>query len=271
MSDKIDVLVEGRLVAGHPMNRNQKRDDNGQPKLNTAGQPMMETFFGVAVPKAGVPDWKATPWGALFVQAATSSWTAGEHLRPDFSWKVIDGDSQIPNKSGNRPCDREGYPGHWVIMATTMLTVRCHHVGKWESHEVIQDKNEIKCGDYCRAFFEVRGNKPSQSPGIYVNPSLFELTRPGELIQTGGPSAAAVFGGAAPVQQVAPPAPVQQVAPPAPVAQPLEPATTFLQPPVMPTPPPTEKSYIYEGNTYTESVLRSQGFTDAHFATMQQA
>ena len=43
----------------------------------------------------------------------------GQSDRPDFAWKMIDGDSEVPNRKGDRPCTKEGYKGHVVFVFET--------------------------------------------------------------------------------------------------------------------------------------------------------
>ena len=200
-------MITGRLVGGHPMVRTVVTDDKTNlPKFQQDGvTKRMSSYIAVAIPKiAGVP-WQQTDWGQVIVREAQESWNLGESLHPTFAWKVTDGDSTIPKKPfggkpGRIPAQCEGYPGHWVIGCSTELGIKCYHVGKYAPHEEIQNKDEIKCGDYCRALISVKSNKPSQSPGVYINPTLFELSRAGQRIVTGdGPDAATAFGGSAPV------------------------------------------------------------------------
>jgi hypothetical protein len=281
MSTEILTPV-GRLVSGHPMEQNAKTDNQKQPKFFADGQPMMETYVGVAIPKTGEADWKHTPWGQQLVAEATAAWPRGEHGAPSFAWKIIDGDSAVPNKKGTPPNSREGFPGHWVIGGSTMLHVKCFHAGMYEAHQVIQNKGEIKRGDYCRLLIETKGNGSTDSPGMYVNPTLFELTRAGiEIIPVGnGPSAAEAFGGS--VGQlpqgalidtaVAQPA----VAQPAAATPPVVPAHDLVQPgmvtpppavPPVATPPPVapvDPQYSYNGVTYAKSALLAMpGWSEA--------
>ena len=269
-----EIMVTGRLVAGHPMKRNQMTDDKtGQPIRDAAGQVKTNVYIGVAVPKTQA-DWKLEPWGQQIVQRAQADWPNGEHGAATFAWKVTDGDSAVPNKAGNKPCDKEGYPGHWVINGQTMLAIRCHHVGKYQPHEQIQDENEIKTGDYCRVLIGCRGNNPSQSPGVYMNPELFELSRAGQAIITqGGPSAADVFGGS--TAQLPPNAALDTAATtPPPQMQPAAGATPPPPPApandlVTPPPPPAEERYEYSGQVKTKSEwLALPGYTEAHLAAM---
>lgn len=272
---RLEVLLGvGRLVSGHPMDRQTVTDKLGQPLIGQDGHPVTKAHCGIAIPKVPGQDWKITQWGQIFVQAANTGYPNGETRSATFAWKVTDGDSDIPNKKGKKPCDREGYPGHWVVHCTTRLNVRCFHRGKYDPIQQIQRKEEIKRGDYCRISVSVVDNVPSESPGIYVNPEMFELYQAGvEIVGGDGPSAADVFGTsegqlpsgalvdtnvqtspnvppAPPVQQAAavPPPPVQQTSV---VAPPPPPATDLVQPQVVP--PPVEKRYTYGGVTKTEA------------------
>lgn len=285
-----DLLLTGRLVTGHPMVAHIKTDNNNQPKLGKDGQPMSEYHVGVAIPKQGETDWKTTTWGQVINSVAMAAWTNNETLRPDFAWKVQDGDSQIPNKRGKIPAQREGWAGHWVVSCNTMIPIRCYHVGKYDPTQQIQDKNEIKTGDYCRVNVEVKSNNSTQTAGLYINPNLFELSRAGEQIMTdGGPAAADVFGGGAPAspQPVAAapapttaPAPAPAAAPstvPAaapPASAPTAPAPDFLgqpQPAPAPAPAPAEESYNYNGQIFTKSALLAAGWAEDQVTALPRA
>lgn len=279
MAQENEILTPvGRLVGGHPMRANPKTDNNGAPKMGHDGKQIMETYVGIAIPKGSETHWNQTDWGRKMHAIAVRDWPNGEHGRGDFAWKVIDGDSTIPNRNGIAPNTREGYPGHWVINASTSLPVRCHHAGRYAPHEQIQNEKEIKPGDYCRVLLDVKGNGPSQSPGIYVNPVLFELTRAGvEIVLSGGPSAADVFGTSAAVLPanaqvdpgVATPAPAPAPTPaPAPAPAPVAPAPDFLNPPAAPAP---VERFNVDGQVYTREQLRGFGWNDAQIDAAPRA
>lgn len=267
----IEVLVEGRLVAGHPMIQNVKTDNAGQPKLQADGiTPQTEAYIGIAIPKGQETDWRQTPWGQQFHAAAVRDWPNGEHGSPTFAWKVTDGDSPVPNTKGKKPCDREGYPGHWVIGASTQFGIKCFHVGKYDPLQQIQDKNEIKCGDYCRVGLNVKGNGPCQSPGIYVNPDQFELSRPGvQIIVESGRSAAEVFGGVPAPSNTQAPAPAPGGGAPAPGTT-VTPAPDFAGGPgAAPAPAPAPVvMYVHEGNQYTAEQLKAANWNDQQIAAL---
>ena len=183
-----------RLVSGHPMERRPVTDKNDQPMIDLDGKPKTSAYIGLAIQKKGEKHWSQTPWGQQIYALAKEAFPKGEYNHPSFSWKVVDGDSTEVNKKGNKNCDREGYPGHWIIHGTTQLQIRCYHRGKYDAIDQIQNKEEIKRGDYVRAIIIMNDNKPSETPGIYMNPSLIELHSKGVEIEGQQMSAAAAFG-----------------------------------------------------------------------------
>lgn len=274
------LLPEGRLVSGHPMKLFERTDDVTKQPVLKDGVKVMESNIGVAIPKIQGVHWQQTQWGMAFVSAATDpvkGWPNGETRRADFSWKVIDGDSDIPNKKGNVPNQQEGYRGHWVIFLKTQILYPCYHVGHYQPHECIQNAAELKTGDYVRVFVEVVGNNPAKSPGIYINPKMLELSRVGEAMAKSAPQydAGAVFGGA-PAQPAAaaPQLPVAATAPvPTPAHDLVQPGAVGIAPPAPPAPPApvAEEVYIVNGQRFTKSQLVASGYTDAHFVTLQRA
>lgn len=272
----------GRLVSGHPMEPQAVKDKHGNQKVGKDEKPLFQYYIGVAIPKGSEQHWNQTEWGARVVQAATDpvdGYNSGETRHPSFSWKITDGDSDIPNKKGNVPREQEGWAGHWVVHFSTMIAYGCYHVGRYEPQQAIQRKDEIKRGDYCRVYCSVKGNKPSETPGVYMNPSLFELSRAGIALESkaSGPSAAAAFGASAPVlpvgaqvdTSVAAPAPTAPAAQPAPAPAPVVPAHDLVTPPSV-APAPVEERYSYGGQTlslaewckmpgWTEEMIKQHG------------
>lgn len=245
------LTPEGRIVGGHPMIATQSTDDNDNPKTFADGTPIMNTFLYFALPKAGSTDWKQTALGSVLTAEANSAFKPNEVAAPDFSWKVIDGDSSAPMRGGKpAPNTREGWPGHWVLRLSSNFGIKCFHEGKFDPMQQIQDKNEIKCGDYCRVYIEIAPNNKTgykKTNGLYLNPKMLSVTRAGQVIVTeSGPSAADVFGGgSAPAPQAAPPAPAPAAAPPPPPHNPLP------------------KTYTVNGVAYTREQLIGYGWTAA--------
>lgn len=254
------VTPVARLIHGHPMKQNDKINRKTKlPVLDKSGNQVKEIYIGIAIPKGSESDWKDTDWGKQIVMAAIDAehgYDLAMTKRTDFSWKIVDGDSDIPNKEGNIPNQDQYKVGHWVLHLNTRIPYNCYHVGKYSPLDAIQDINSIKLGDFIRVNILAKGNKPSETPGVYLNPNLVELSRPGEAIirEGSGPDAASVFGGTAPA-----------AAPSAPVTPP--PATDLLVTP----PPVAEEKYNVNGTVYTRSqLLAMPGWTEAHLAGQQR-
>lgn len=252
MSSQADSFLTpvGRLVMGDCFTPNEK-DAEGNPLIvkngPNAGQLRKEWFVGIAIDKAD-PGWPVLH--NLIRQRAKADFPhlfdpAGNCLSPKFAWKIIDGDSQLPNSKMVRPCDKPGFPGCWVLCFSSGYAPKVYQRG---GNEMITDPSGVQRGYYVRVAGSVRGNESTQQPGVFLNMSLVELVGFGEIIKT-GPDAAAVFGGSAATYmpkgmttapQVATPAPATapQVAPaPAPAPQ-VAPAPAPVPDPTILVPPP---------------------------------
>ena len=101
----------GRLVAGSLYKANDK-DWQGNPLTTktgaNAGKSRSEFFFALAIPKGAEQHWSQTLWGQEIFNCACAGFPNGEPQRPDFAWKITDGDSQVPNKAGNAPASKVG-------------------------------------------------------------------------------------------------------------------------------------------------------------------
>jgi hypothetical protein len=191
----------GRLVYGSPTRRNPVTDNHGKPVMQADGvTPATEINFGIAIPKQGEQFFQQTEWGAKIYEAVKSGWQRGEEQRGDFSWKVTDGDSNIPNKKGNIPCQKEGYAGHWVINFSTRLTVKLYDYIHSQGGEIFED-GTIQTGHYIQVYATAEPNNKNnpnvQTPGVYLNPVYVAHSAYGPLIQTStGPDVDTVgFGG----------------------------------------------------------------------------
>jgi hypothetical protein len=227
----------------------------------------------------------------------------GNCINPKFAFKVTDGDSQVPNTRGTKPCDREGFPGHWILNFSGGYAPKCYTAG---GAELITDPNMIKRGYYIRIYGSVKGNGSQQQPGIFLNHSMVELVGYGEEIVS-GPDGSAIFGGqpagqlpagasstpvapSTPMAQPgnAPAAPATPNAPATPAAQPapsnVQPAPDFLNGPAAPAAQaapaapaapaePAEPMYYDQNGAgpFKKSDLVQAGYTEAHFANLKQA
>lgn len=271
-STKLKITTPpARLIGGslyNPRTTNQK----GEPLLfksgASKGQPRSEWSFGVAVAKkAGQMHWSEHPFFAPI-------WAYGHQVqpsaaqRPDFSWKITDGDSTIPNKSNKKPCDGEGYKGHWIVWFSGG---QAPQVWNADGTARIMEKDAVKPGYFIQVFGDVDDNESTDSPGLYFNHRMVALSGYGPEISIGPDVSAAGFGqgvvlpagaSAAPVGQMpniaspgagAPPPPplIPNVAPPAPAAAPWPPTGWIAH--------PTAPGHFYMGEeVLTEADLRAR-------------
>ena len=232
----------GRIVAGNLYVPNTKNAE-GKPLTDKSGNPRNEFFFAVAIPKAGEAHWKDTEWGAVI-------WAEGVKgdqyapTRPTFSWKVEDGDSQIPNQKGKKPCDREGYRGHWVLRFTGGYAPKLYSTVNSTQPVEIVEEGAIRPGYYVQVAAGVKFNGSAQQPGVYLNHSMVCLRAYGTPIVASGPDVAAAGFGAAPLPAGATMVPAAGPMPPAaavmpPAAAVMPPAAAVMPPaPPLPVPPP---------------------------------
>jgi hypothetical protein len=236
MSTRKDILFPiGRLVRGS-LYKGQDKDAEGKMLVTktgpNAGQPRLDFYFAVAFPKvAGQTHWAQTEWGAqiwavghaAFPQAAAS---------PSFAWKVIDGDSTVPNKKGRKPCDNEGYKGNWVVQFSSGYAPKIFTA---DGTQQIVEPDAVKLGYFVQVYGSCDGNGSQSQPGVYVNHGMVAMAGYGTEIVVGPDASAVGFGkGAAPVGMMS--APVGggfNPAPPAPVAPPAAPVA--VAPPAIPS------------------------------------
>lgn len=195
-TQKIEFLSPvGRLVMGSLYDA-QTTDQDGKPLVvktgANAGQPTQRYFFALAVPKQpGHSHWAYTDWGAKILAVGRAAFPQGQAERPDFAWKIVDGDSTIPNKKGNKPCDREGYPGHWVISFSSSYAPKI--VNKDGSAPIIEP-GAVKIGYFAQVLGTVDGNGQAMTPGVYINHSIVSMQGYGPEISMGPDPKTVGFG-----------------------------------------------------------------------------
>lgn len=277
------LLPTGRQVMGDLYKASDK-DADGKPRIvksgPNAGNPTQQYFIAVAIKKTVAPGahWAGEPW-------AGEIWRVGNAAFPKiaegplFSWKVVDGDSAVPNKKGIAPNTREGYPGHWVISIAGSYAPK---VVNEDGSAYLLDSGAVKCGDYVQALISVDGNQSTQNPGVYINFELVSFQGHGDRITNGpdpsevgfgkGPKPAGVL--AAPPGMKAPPAAPGASAPPPPPIPgsaatpapsiPLAPSPGFLAPlPPPPGPPAVKMMKAPDGSAHKHADLVGAGWTDA--------
>ena len=236
MAQKVNITSPvGRIVMGSLYDPSTT-DAEGKPLVvktgPNAGQPRVNYFFALAIPKGAEPHWAHTPWGQQI-------WNVGNQAFPNaaqspaFAWKIEDGDSQIPNKKGRKPCDNEGWRGHWILKFSGGFAPKVYQQ-EGAGYVQVMQKDFCKPGYFVEVAFSVEGNGSQSQPGVYLNHSMVCFRAYGQEI-TFGPDVASAGFGAAPLPagaSMTPPAGAIPM-PQAPAAAPALPGAA----PTMPLPP----------------------------------
>lgn len=275
-----------RLVAGSVSEKITKDFDGRPLTVKTgadAGKETQRYSFGVAVPK--VP---GKHWSDGTAQFLTDIWVTGHAQmgalaqRQDFSWKVDDGDSTAPNKKNRKPCDNEGWPGHWIVFFSSSFPPSCYNA----DGSAPVPAESIKKGHYIQIAGSVVGNENTSNPGVYVNHMMVAHSGFGPEIKSGPDPKAAGFGqsaapagmskapvsglpGTPPPPPVAPAPAAPPPAPAAPLPPPVavQPAPSFIAPPAAPTaptpppPPPAAVAPVWKGPA-TYDAYKAAGWSD---------
>lgn len=187
----------GRMVAGSLYKPNTT-DWQGNPLVTktgaNAGQPRQEYFFQIAIAKGSEQHWSQTPWGAVIFNAATEGFPNGEPQRPDFAWKVTDGDSTVPNKKGVTPVSKTGFAGHWVLGFSSGFAPSVYTA---DGTQQIAEPDAVKNGYYIQVSGTVVANGNAGNAGVYLNHDMVALAGYGEEIHNRPDAAAVGFGGVA--------------------------------------------------------------------------
>lgn len=283
---RTDILFPtGRIVAGSLYKPNTTNAEGGPLAYKngpSAGQPRVDYFFAIAIPKNG-QHWAQTEWGAKI-------WAAGHAFMPQagnipaFAWKVTDGDSAVPNKKGKAPNTREGYPGNWIVSLSSSYAPKIYNR---DGTQVLTEPDAIKPGYFVQVFGNVDGNNAQNQPGVFINHSMVALQAYGPEIVF-GPDAAGVgfgqgalptgatsapVGGFNPAPLAAAPVPLPQVPPAmgAPVPLPTtaaiapNPAILNVPAPAAPAPAPVTATarVMTPAAQYTYEQYLASGWTDA--------
>ena len=180
----------GRIVQGDLAKPQPVLDNLGKPKLSRDGTPMVQHFIALAIAKTpGHTHWAQTDWGRqVWDEGNRAHPTFAPH--PTFSWKIEDGDSQMPNKKGKKNADREGFPGHWIVKFRSGFLPKTYNA----DGSAAVPAETIRCGYYAQVNCTVAGNS-GESPGVYVNPNMVALSGYGPEIIAGPDASEAGFGG----------------------------------------------------------------------------
>jgi len=167
----MDQLITpvGRLVQGSLFNPNTT-DMDGRPLTDKQGNPRVNFFIAIAVEKSD------PTIGTLIQQMqadAAQQWPSGEAQRADFSWKIIDGDTDA---------DKAGFAGCWVLKFSSSFAPKVYERG---GTTLITNPDQIKRGHYIRVAGNYKSNSSTTRPGMYLNLSMAEFIGYGEEIQSG--------------------------------------------------------------------------------------
>lgn len=196
MAQKVNITSPvGRIVMGSLYDPSTT-DAEGKPLVvktgPNAGQPRVNYFFALAIPKGAEPHWAHTPWGQQI-------WNVGNQAFPNaaqspaFAWKIEDGDSQIPNKKGRKPCDNEGWRGHWILKFSGGFAPKVYQQ-EGAGYVQVMQKDFCKPGYFVEVAFSVDGNSSQSQPGVYLNHSMVCFRAYGPEITFGPDVASAGFG-----------------------------------------------------------------------------
>lgn len=246
MSNAKTILTPvGRIVQGSLYKGNDK-DAEGKPLVTksgpNAGAARLDYYFAIAIPKiAGHTHWSQTDWGQLIWATGRAAFPQAAQS-PTFAWKVKDGDSTIPNRKGKRPCDQEGFPGHWILSFSSGFPPKIYNANGTQQ---ILEPDAVKPGYYVQVYGTLDGNGSTTQPGVYLNHNMVAFVAHGQEIYFGPDASAVGFGqnvqlppgaSATPLPGGFNPAPPVPGAPPAAPVYAAPPAAPVYAPPAIPQP-----------------------------------
>jgi hypothetical protein len=184
----------GRLVQGS-LYEPQTTDAEGKPLAvktgPNAGQPRVEYYFALAIAKAGEKHWSETEWGAIIHKVGVKGFPGGQANHRSFAWKIIDGDSTEVNKANKRPCDREGYPGHWVLNFSSGFAPAIYNE---DGTKTITEPGFVALGYFIQVHGNVSDNGSTQQPGVFLNHAMVAFAGYGTRIIVGPDPKSVGFG-----------------------------------------------------------------------------
>lgn len=270
----------GRLVSGSPHKAEPVTNDDGTPKLDLQGKPVLEYYLLVAFAK-GDPAWLA--YKAQLMAEDKTAWPqffdAAGNVLPGvrFANKIYDGDGY--NSKGKHNGAKDGWAGHEVVKFNSQFAPT---VATWDGKQWVASLQAdlVVPGDYIQVRASHKTNASNQTPGMYRNLEMVAFIGKGVPI-TFGVDPNEAFGGApvlppgashmpqapaAPLPQAAgaPPAPATPAAAPTPPTSP--PYSGYMQAPPAAPPAPAPSgpqltpAGVATGHTYEQ--YRAGGWTD---------
>lgn len=200
MSNRIELLTSvGRLVGGS-LYTGQTTDLEGRPKVfksgKDIGKPRTDYYFGLAIAKGTEKHWNETTWGKIIYSVGCAAFPGGLANSPSFAWKIIDGDSTVAvGDKQRRPCDREGYIGHWILNFSSCLCAP--DIYNADGSQLISEPNAVNPGDYIQVYGSVVSNESKQNPGVHLNHQMVAFAGYGTRIFLGADPKSVGFGNCA--------------------------------------------------------------------------
>lgn len=240
MNQKLNFTTPvGRLVGGslyEPVTTDFQKQPLVYRSGPKAGQPRKVWRYSVAYPKTpGARAFWEEPWLAQVVAEAQKAWPQGQWQQPTFHWKIVDGDSTIPDDSGRAPNSRVGYPGHWIMKFSSDYPSKIYNANGTQE---LTAPDAVKRGYYVQVNVEVEGNKQTAKPGMYINHRMVALAGYGEEIYMGPDPTSAGFGQGAVLPAGASAAPLAGMAPGLPQAPGMMPVPAMPGMPMAAAPAP---------------------------------
>lgn len=198
MAEKVNITSPvGRIVAGS-LYKGNTTDFDGKPLVvktgANVGQPRVNYYIGLAIKKGPETHWALTEYGKQIWAVGHTAFPQAAQ-RPDFAWKIEDGDSTVPNKRNKRPCDNEGWPGHWILRLSSGFAPKIYRP---ENGQFVQETTEgfVKPGYFVQVAFSVDGNGNQNNSGVYLNTQMVAFSAYGPEINFGPDVNEAGFGAA---------------------------------------------------------------------------
>lgn len=232
----------GRFVQGNLYTANDKDATGALRTIKNgpnAGKPNPQYYYAIAIPKnPGEAAWWDTTWGKQILAVGAAAFPQA-YQRPDFAWKVTDGDSTALNQQNKRWCDYPNFPGNWILKFTSSFAPNIFTlVGQPPNQPAaVLEKDAVYPGCWIQVQFNVEGNNQPTKPGVYINPNMVCLIYHGERIAFGADPTQAGFGAAGPMPPGASMTPVGNFTPPAAVTAPPAAPATPVAPPAAPATP----------------------------------
>lgn len=260
MSTSEQILTPvGRLVQGS-LYEPQTKDAEGRPLMSKDGKnARVNYYFAVAIPKGSEKHWSETDWGQLIYKVALARFPNGPTQSPSFAWKVIDGDSALPNTEGNKPCDCEGFPGNWILKFTSGFAPT---ITDANGANIISEKDHVKLGYYVQVFGNVTDNDSSQKPGVFLNHTHVAFSAFGEVIKTRLDPKSIGFGQNVALPVGASKTPLAAFVPPAEQSAKLPPAYPEINKPPVAVAPPPARVMLPNANGITYEQYKAANWSD---------